>query len=340
MAATLGGHWAQGLQALALGVCTSMSMATTVLAETPIRFIAIGDMPYQDAEQDSLTTELRRAISAANVPFVVHYGDLKGGGESCTDALLTVRRNDIWSLQPGRVFFTPGDNEWTDCDRDTLETSFSEIERLAKIRDLFFAEPMDLPDNWAYVNQPHFPENARWQQGDVVFLTLHLVGTNNGRQNILLDDPGLALAMVEARDHANRVWLNNAFEQADQVQARALVMVTQADVSDPDGSGPCTPTNPSECDAYLGFREQLMSLAARFDKPVLLIHGDTNPYCLDREFGGAITPKLWRLNAWGDFQDPADATDIVIQPTNPEQPFTIQTLMGQQQPAMGCQPET
>ncbi|NEO86266.1 MAG: hypothetical protein F6J87_18715 [Spirulina sp. SIO3F2] len=325
---------------LPLAIATLCTAAPLAIAQTPFRFVAIGDMPYSEAEQDAFNTDIRRAISAADVPFVVHYGDLKGGGESCTDALLTARRNDIESLHPDRVFYTPGDNEWTDCDRDFLDVQFSELDRLAKLRDLFFREPMAVPADWDYARQPNFSENARWQQENVIFLTLHVVGTNNGRQEILLDDPAAAIALVNARDEANRVWVEQAFEIAQQESAKAVVIVTQADVSDPDGTAPCTPTNPSDCDGYLTVREQIIAAAAAWGQPVLFVHGDTNPYCLDQEFGGEQAPKLWRLNAWGDFQSPPDATEITIQSGNAAEPFVIQTLMGQQAPTVGCQPES
>ncbi len=324
-------------------VLTTLYLGTLLTARSSaqsFRFIAVGDMPYSPQEQQALEGEIKDAITTSQAPFVVHYGDFKGGGETCSETLFTERRDQIYGLLPGRVFFTPGDNDWTDCDRPFLTSPRSELTQLALMRQLFFPKPLDLPANWDYARQPNFPENARWQQNGVLFATIHMVGTNNGRQEILLDDPELALALVEARDHANRVWLQETFRQAKDAQA--LVIILQADITDPDGSGPCTALNRMNCDAFANFRDQLIRGAAKFrgqgqtHKPILLVHGDTYPYCLDQSLGGEQAPNLWRLNAWGDFQSPPDATAITVQPSVANEPFVVETLLSRIAPAPDC----
>lgn len=303
-----------------------------------LRFIAIGDTPYSDEESQVLREQIAPAIRATPPAFVVHYGDFKNGKSDCSPALFTERHQQIVDLLPGKVFYTPGDNEWTDCDRASLTAPRSELESLDRLRHLFFATPLALPANWGYVRQAHFPENARWSQAGVMFVTVHWVGTNNGRKQIQLDDARWALAMVEAREQANRVWLDSAFQHASAEQARALVVVTHADVSPQPGLEPCSALNPSHCDAYAEFRQQLIARAHGFSasKPVLLVHGDTSPFCWDKQFGGASAPNLWRLNAWGDFQKPADATEITVAPDNLAAPFSAQTLLKHLQPAEQC----
>jgi hypothetical protein len=330
---------------LAAGLTASSASAQQQqAADCAMKFITIGDTPYSEQENQRLHEEIAPAIKAADPPFVVHYGDIKGGGEVCTKELITERRDDIFGLLPGRVFYTPGDNEWTDCDRDFLQQPVSELASLDLLRQLFFAQPMNLPKSWQYARQPNFPENARWMQDGVFFVTVHLVSTNNGRQEILQDDIEAALALVEARDQADRVWLKESFIAALKADAKAMVIVTQADVTAPDAGGPCTSTNRMNCDAFLSFRDNLRLYARNFAKrgdearrPVLLVHGDTNPYCMDRNFGGPQAPNLWRLNAWGDYQTPADATVITVQPDNLQQPFAAETLLGHQAPAEQCE---
>ncbi len=340
-----------GVFALALFVFGTLTQAATG-AEPALRFIAIGDMPYSEEEKDKLEGEITAAIGNADVPFVVHYGDFKAGSEACEKIQFELSRDAIYRMHPGRVFFTPGDNDWTDCDRSSLKLPVSELAQLDLVRRLFFFEkpderkddwkPLELTDDWAYARQPGFPENARWMRGGVVFVTVHLVGTNNGREQILQDDVNLALALVDARDQANRTWLETAFQEAAKVNARALVVVTQADVTNPGGKGACTLLNRGACDAFVAFRGQLISETEGFQewkkapKPVLLVHGDTSPYCLDKEFGGASAPELWRLNAWGDFKKPADATVITVQPDMTEEPFLVATLLGEKAPVNGC----
>ncbi len=320
-------------------VATALVMAEN---QTSMSFIAIGDTPYSEKENTRIKTEIAKAIKEKNPPFVVHYGDFKGGGETCTEELLTERRNDIYGLLPGKVFYTPGDNEWTDCDRSFLKPPVSELGKLDFLRQLFFEKPMDLPESWHYARQANFPENARWMKDGVFFMTVHLVSTNNGRIDILKDDIEAALALVDARDQANRVWMEETFSVALRTGAKAMVIVTQADVTSPDGGGPCTATNRMNCDAFQSFRSNLQLNAGGFAKrgeslkPVLLLHGDTNPYCMDKKFGGKRAPNLWRLNAWGDFKDPADATVVTVQPDDQQTPFKAETLLGHEIPADGC----
>ena len=175
---------------------STLSSTRSTAEATSLRFIAIGDLPYSDRETQMLRGEIAEAITQANPPFVVHYGDFKQGHWNCTDELFIASRDDIFRLRPGRVFFTPGDNDWTDCDRTDIEKPVSELERLDFMRRIFFDKPLNLPASWDYARQPNYPENARWMQNGILFATVHIVGTNNGRQEILLDDIEAALALV------------------------------------------------------------------------------------------------------------------------------------------------
>ncbi len=308
-------------------------MAPTTTESKEVRFIALGDMPYSKYEGELLRTELRDAIAEADVPFVIHYGDFKPGNASCTNELFEQTHQDIVSLH-SRVFYTPGDNEWTDCDRSGLTDPKSELERLDTLRTLFFSEEPDAQVS----RQSQYPENARWWQDGVLFSTLHIVGTDNGRTQILKDDVPKASARVEARDQANARWLDAAFAEAQEKNAEALVLVMQADISKGKGDQACSKAVPTDCNAYFNMRNQLTTQASQFlradqtQKPVLLVHGDTFPFCWDKTFGGETAPNLWRLNAWGDFQQPSDVTAIAFQPAQSKAPFVAQTLVNQVDP--------
>ena len=312
---------------LALTIALSLAaMPRTAAAADGICFLVFGDAPYTGTQIEILKETVAPTIQKAGYSFVIHLGDMKSGGESCTDDLIEERYDQLMALHPGRVFYTPGDNEWTDCDRQTLTPRFSELERLDHLRKLIRSEPMKLPASWRHATQPGFPENARWTQGEVMFATVHIVGTNNGREQILLDDIETTLDLVDARDRANQVWLTAAFDAARKTNARAVVIATQADVTNLAASAPCRDVVRIRCDAFAAFRDQLLRHAAGFKKPVLLIHGDTNPFCLDKTIGGDTAPLLWRLNALGDYSE-VDATAITVQFDNHENPFAIMPLM-------------
>mgnify|MGYP004134074731 CR=1 FL=1 len=192
----------------------------------------------------------------------------------------------------------------------------------------------------------HIPHH-RWLTSSILFVTIHTVSTNNGRMDILKDDIGLALSMVDARDEANRVWLEDAFTLGKQQNVRALVIITQADPTAADGSGECTAYRRMHCDAFADLRDDVVRLSKGFFpsykdtrlRPVLFMHGDTGPFCFDKTFGGDAAPNLWRLNAWGDFTVPADATVVTVQPENKGEPFAAITLLERTVPGENCLPK-
>ena len=68
-------------------------------ASEPVNFVVIGDMPY--TEQDKVTLKaLKKAIPALEPKVLIHYGDLMSGGESCTETLLTSRKEQIYAFLP------------------------------------------------------------------------------------------------------------------------------------------------------------------------------------------------------------------------------------------------
>jgi len=330
--------------------------APAVAAQDTLRFAVVGDTPYTRQDSAFLWQELVPALQESDYPFIVHVGDFVAGADGCNDEKIAAWRDEIYSWKPGRTFYTPGDNEWTDCDRPkkrsdpnpgtpparrvlerNLGDPLPELDRLDLLRRTFFPAPLDLPDGWRFVSQPNFPENGRWIVNGIQFATVHMVSTNNGRIQILMDDIQLALAQVAARDEANRVWMTLLFREARKQDAAAVVIATQADVTNPDGEGPCVGDNLMNCDAFSLFRDQLRRLARRFGKPVLLVHGDTNPYCLDKAFGGDAAPLLWRLNVSGDYYQPAaHATEVTIAPGDKNAPFSARTLGENKRPAEGC----
>ncbi len=330
--------------------------ASSASAQEAVRFAVVGDTPYTRQDRTLLWQEVVPALGRADYPFIIHVGDFIGGADGCNDDKIRAWRDEMYSWKPGRTFYTPGDNEWTDCDRPKKQSDpnpgtpparlvlernlgkpLPELDRLALLRRTFFPAPLDLPDAWQFASQPSYPENARWIVDGVQFATVHLVSTNNGRMQILMDDIQLALARVAARDEANRAWLTQLFREARKQDAGAVVIATQADVTKPGGEGPCVGDNLMNCDAFARFRDQLKRLAQRFDKPVLLVHGDTNPYCLDEAFGAPSAPRLWRLNVSGDYYQPAaHATEVTVAPDNTDAPFSARTLGEDKMPAEGC----
>ena len=230
----------------------------------PLRFFAVGDLPYHRAEEAPLHTLLAGAASE-KPPFIVHVGDIKSGGGPCTDEQLRGIAAIFQSL-PVPVAYTPGDNEWTDCHRPGAG-GLDPRDRLARLRAIFYADPVVLKLAALGVIQadPSYPEIYGFVAGEVLFVALHIVGSENG-----LDAPYVgARAEFEDRDAINQAFLNRMLDSPAGRNARALVLLTQADPLFESGKGP---------EGFQGFKQQLVATMSRFPGPVLLIHGDTHHF--------------------------------------------------------------
>ena len=298
-----------------------------------ISFAAYGDMPYMARLPDGRTDEQVLAQDIAprirqrdDIPFVIHLGDLGRPDVACTDSWLEKTRlfweNEL--IKP--VFYTPGDNDWTDCDREKLVVRSKELERLDAVRRILFSQPKPLGSVWQYEEQASLPENQTWWHKGIRFVTQHIVSKDNGRKEVLLDDPQLAIRLADARDQQNQVWLDHAFEMAKNNDTVAVVVAIQFDPFGPPDGRRDALARCLDKPAYKEFCLHLQSVASNLDKPVLLIHGDTNAYCLDQPFSINVAPKLWRLNAPGDYKV-IDAALISFDMSSPAKPFSVHGLL-------------
>lgn len=304
-------------------------------------FIVIGDTPYGPEDEKMLEGALDR-IKSAEPPFVIHLGDYKGGKAECTPEHDDRYERLIADLAPIPVFATIGDNEWTDCDRNrNTQTGerYSELQRLSALRARFHGGHAAGGKRFEAVRQAALPENETWVFQSVRFATLHVVGTDNGRSYVEGDGLDDAAKAVDAREAANAEWLAEAASRAKSEKARALVIALQADPTDVRRANigkPCAGASKVEigCDAFGEFRTRLRAAAADFGGPMLVIHGDTEAFTLNRDFLDGAAPNLWRLNAAGDAglgstgfsYGVRDVTDVIF--TGDEKsPFRAKGLM-------------
>lgn len=258
-------------------------------------FAVVGDTPYSSAHE-RLFPHLTREIGEADLAFVVHIGDVKGSGAPCSDSLVAARIAALDGFGHPLVY-VPGDNEWTDCHRSPPGV-YAPLERLAFLRRQAYpgpgmsrgTPPMDVETQAT----AGFPEHQRWSHGGVVFSTLHVVGSLNGRVGFPTRTPEDDLE-VDRRVQASVAWLREAFAQAHGAGAVAVVVAIQANPWDvPPGFAGRT-----------GFEEVLTTLreeAESYAGQVLLIHGDTHTFRVDRPFWSETdpaVPNLMRLETYG-----------------------------------------
>ncbi len=184
-------------------------------------FALIGDTPYSDYERRELPL-MMHAIAEEHPSFIAHAGDIKSSQSKCSNAVF-LDRHALFNASTVPFIFTPGDNEWTDC-KHLVSDHFDELERLGKLRELFFAEARSLGTTRIPVEQQSvaYPEHLRWRLGPVLFVTLNVPGPNNNfgmRQE--------ARPEFLARNPNVIDWLKQGFSCARGEKSAGIVIVMQ-----------------------------------------------------------------------------------------------------------------
>lgn len=305
-------------------ICAALIGVPAAHAAEPLRFVALGDQPYgQDTRTGPAYRHLIEQINAERARFAIHVGDFKDGLTDCSDALYA-RQLAYFGSYSSAVIYTPGDNDWVDCQRQTSDP----IERLQALRRTFFVaaqslgqRPLPLQRQSALMPaHAAFSENQRWWHERVLFATFHTVGPSDN-----VDDPSAALRQEQrAREAANVAWIRDAFTLARERGARALVLATQADVVQ---RGPTRADPQQVAKAFTRtFSDVLVPLAKVAPFPVLLIHGDSHRLITDRPFSDAAgrqVANLWRLQVPGEWR--MHAVRVTVEAAGP-QPFRFEQI--------------
>jgi hypothetical protein len=201
------------------------------------------------------------------------------------------------------LVYTPGDNEWTDCNKsgegggiggdgyfDSSQAGHlpgDPLDNLAIVRSQFFATAgQTLGLNPANVvsqavagpkKYRSFVENVRWEQGGAMFVTLNLPGGSNndatpwylaaGASQRQLDEKALRTA-------ADLQWLADAYDVAESHGDRGLVIISQADMWDPEAGEP----GGAGLDQYDSIVNKVATLTRAFDGQVLMLNGDSHVF--------------------------------------------------------------
>jgi hypothetical protein len=243
-------------------------------------FGAFGDVPYGRDEEAHFLTMIAQ-MNRQDLAFAVHVGDFKAAQSECSDELFLQRR-ESFELSHHPFFFIPGDNEWIDCRRARWAPR-DPLERLAKLRELFFPKPTSLGQRPLAVERQNerYPEHMRWKVQNVVFATLNVPGPNNNAQMPEESKPRTA-AVLE--------WMRGTFQLAQKEKLPAVVLALHA--------------NPWTGSA--GYQELLDALAksaSAYQGEVLVVHGDTHRFRFDRPMvdrsSGRKLTNVRRLEVYG-----------------------------------------
>ena len=285
-----------------------------------------GDLPYSDVQALTGVPNLIADMNRHDLAFTAHDGDLKAGNATvgsvtpttCSDALYLQGLNYFNSLKAPAIF-TPGDNDWTDCDRPS-NGGFSSLERLDHERALFFSTPFSLGQHRLHQQVQTAPlclgvsgmvpcvENRRWTLGGVTYATINIQGSCNN-----LCDTTPSPAEFAARNQADILWMQQSFEEARSRNSAAIMLITQADpgfdLSDGTRAPLRDPKTLAETDGQPdGFQSFLLALRDQviaFQKPVAYVHGDSHYFRVDKPFQNSKGQRLenfTRVETFGDNQ--------------------------------------
>ena len=301
-----------GVLVFALALAFVFSPGDGRAQERGFQFGVIGDTPYPS----KMIKQAARAIKAMNraqLAFVVHIGDFQSGSwrrysrdpsaykfMPCSDQNMAAIL-DLFRLSAHPFILTPGDNDWTDCPR-FKSGNFDSLERLAKVRSMFFPNGKSLGRRAMAVESQgtdpgysKFVENLTWKIGGVVFATLHIVGSND---NFTSGKQPKMDAEHKQRMAANLAWMKKAFAAARSSAARGLVIMAHANPRFENhwrqrsiirytrgvaGLEVEETRQPSVFDTYSNALRKEMET---YPKPVLYIHGSTHIFRVNKPLFG------------------------------------------------------
>jgi hypothetical protein len=290
-----------------------------------------GDLPYSDAQAQTGVPNLIADMNATNLAFSVHDGDLKAGNgtpgsatpTTCSDALYAQGLGYLNALD-GAAMLTPGDNDWTDCDRAS-NGGYSSLERLDYERRVFFSTPYSQgthpllqdvqsePSCLSVSGPAPCVENRRWSVKGVTYATVNIQGSCNN-----LCDTAPDPAEYAARDAADIAWLHQTFANAKADGSAAVMIIGQADPGFDASDATRAPLrNPrtlvetdGQPDGYHDFLVALRDDTAAFGKPVVYVHGDSHYFRIDKpllDAQGRRLENFTRVETFGD--DAANGTN-------------------------------
>jgi predicted phosphodiesterase len=313
------------LSALLLLGCASNPMADS---SGKFEIGLIGDQHY-DARSAAQFPNIMAEMNRADLAFVVHVGDNGTPGYDSCKFETHYKRRDEFNQSRHPFVFTPGDNDWTDCHEAGMPGA---MESLAKVREVFFQGDSSLGKRTMPVTRQSsiqryasYRENARWTLGGVVFVTLHMPGSNNNLGRTADMD-----AEYAARNIANLEWMRQAFEYAKKNNSKGLMLLTQANPKFedalPDRRKNALSIRPpsKKLSGYADFLQAFQKEVLAYEKPIVLVHGDTHYFRIDKPLvindnsgarRGSIVENFTRVEVFG--YPEAHWVRAIIDPSDP-----------------------
>ena len=204
-------------------------------------FTAIGDVPYNTEQRDSIIKVIAAHNTKAKSDFAIHLGDIKPGAGACEEAVYKDVSNILKQFNTP-TFVVLGDNEFNDC--------IDPEQGLAYWNTHF----LKFNTNWTFAPKVSYqaerPENFSWVQNKVLFIGINIVGSTVHNTT-----------EWETRLTDNANWVQQHL-QAEKNNVNAAVVFGHANITEGDTT------------KFNTFTTVFRSSAAAFKKPVLYVQGD------------------------------------------------------------------
>lgn len=254
--------------------------AGSTAAAVPFSFALIGDVPYSVSDVERVGALVTDIDNAVGVEFVAHAGDIKYGNEVCSDALIGERFRVFQGFDDA-FWYTPGDNEWTDCREG--DRAADPLERLDHLRSVFYPNPSRTTGGTPMVVTPQpgtFVENVSFQRQCVTFGSIHQVGSNNGS---FPDNTDRLQSEVAARIAAGAAWVDAIFDRARENGSTGVFILVHA-----------KPTTEAE---YATVTNRIVARAGdpSFAVDVVIAHGNDHTQEIEPKFLGLDNVTRWAV---------------------------------------------
>ncbi len=290
---------------VALALCASSFVCAHAAESDPgsrkFSFAIIAGLP-QSTREEPVAAAILRAVDASEARFTLDLGGVRGNSEPCSDELFEVRKTLLDGSQKPLVF-VPGANDWANCTTPPAGR-FDRSERLNRVRELFAPADQSLgQQRLALVRQSQmrrfhdYPENVRWQSGDVLFIGLNLPAPNGNYRFAAGRN-----SEFDERTLANRTWLEYGFRFARAHHCAAIVIFFEADPGFAQALHVPDPRDRSR-DGFYEFKIVLREQVSHFAAPVLIVHSGVIGGPLDEPLtdsaGHVLKNNVVRLRSFG-----------------------------------------
>ncbi|MFK8024064.1 MAG: hypothetical protein AB8G26_08890 [Ilumatobacter sp.] len=300
--------------AMAAGIAAGLGALGTSVSDASapdFSFALIGDVPYGTADAAVFSDLVADVNDDDAVELVAHAGDVKAGITACTDTVLRERFEDFQQFDDP-FWFTPGDNEWTDCQGPS--PAFEPLERLNFLRSLFFPEPTRttggttraVASQSSDARYPQLVEHTRFHASCVTFGSIHQTGSGNGGLPWVDETAAQTqnrIREMETRNAAAAAWVDEIFDAAEDDDSDAVFLLTHA--------------RPRTNAPYRIVHDRIAARAGAFDGPVIVANGDEHQFVVENDFLGLDNLTRWQtpggfgaVDQWVKVEVDCDSADV------------------------------